>query len=450
MNERFVWQIAAACGGGIINCEINRTVNSFCINHGDCKQGSCFIAMKGEHDDGNNYARQAIEKGASVILSDGECDMPFPYIKVNDVREALIELGRYYRNRDIGTVIAVTGSVGKTTVREMCASVISQRERVLKTEGNQNTLIGVPLTVMRWDGETCAVLELGISEKGEMERLSYIACPDIAVITNIGSMHADTLGSSEQIAAEKIKILEYAKKDCVLITAYQNGVKHENAVTVGIDDRAEYFASNIMYTANGTFFDANVKNGRVCKRLFVPMIGEHAALDAMFAFALGDLMKISDEKIRKGLCEYKSVGDRQNITEVGGVSIMRDCYNFGPESGRASLEAFSKFCALRAVKKSAVMLGDMLELGDMAESEHINIGRLVARFGFDVLITVGPLSQNIALGALMRGMPPNNIFCYSFEEREQAKEKVKEMLCEGDALLIKGSRAMRMEELSPF
>ena len=450
MAARSVYGIAEVCGGKVFNCENDINITQIVINDKECVTNCCYVAIKGEKHNGSVFINNSVKNGAVAVLADEMQSIELPFILVDNVIEALGKIARYYRDKELETVVAVTGSVGKTTVKEMCAAVLSEKTEVRKTIGNKNNLIGLPLSILSDSKGEIGVFEAGISEIGEMDRLSRILAPDIAVITNAGGMHGQTLGNKENIAREKLKILTYAKENCTLIVPADEPLllgKAKNTVTVGFEKPlADYNAVNIRFNENGSVFDIETKSGEVIKDIFVAMLGRHACLDATFAFAVAVRCGLNENEIRNGLKRYKSDGIRQNIIEKNGVTVMVDCYNFGPASAVASLEAFSLMNSFRKPKRSIVMLGSMLELGESAESEHIKVGKLVAKSGVDCLITVGSLAQNIALGALMGGMKRENVYFFNEAQRKEAKA-VLDNLCERNCtLLIKGSRKMKMEE----
>lgn len=452
--QRPIGKIAAACGGKLINCRFNTLIDKIVINDKEVDEKCLYVAIKGESFDGNDFALSAYENGATAVLVENEIPN-LPCIVVKDTRKALCEIGGYFRGLERSNVISVTGSYGKTTVKELCAAVLGQKLSVLKTEGNKNNLIGLPLTLLSNDESKCAVVELGISEVGEMEMLSQIASPDAVIITAIGLMHAKTLGTRENIAAQKLKILSYAKENSPLIIPENEPLLRNSGskiiITVAIEsDTADYSAYNLRFCENGTFFDVKRLGKPYIKNLFVPIIGSFGALDSLFAVAIAEINGLNSEQIKKGLSEYKPVQNRQNIIEKNGVTLLADCYNFGPNSALTSLEALDILANQKNAKQTVVFFGSMLELGDISEQMHRNVGKTVAKYGFDALITLGNEAKDIGLGAKIGGMDEKNVFSYSDAEREQAAKKLCELVGQDCVALVKGSRKMKMEEFIPF
>ena len=454
-TERTASELAKICNGRLINCDESIKISIFVNNDKDVVNNCVYVAINGERHNGIDIAEKAVKGGASLILCDEMPKIDLPTLLVGDIYMALADISAYYRKKELASVVAVTGSVGKTTTKELLSSLILQKHKVLKTEGNKNNLLGMPLTVLSNTESEIAVLEAGISEIGEMEILSKIASPNVAVITGIGLMHAETLGSRKKIAEEKLKILTHAQSDAVLIIPENepllafSGAK--NTVTVAIEsDTADYSAYNIRFDESGTHFDLKKRGKLYLNGLFVPIIGNHGVYDATLSIAAAELYGIDEKGIRSGLAEYKAAENRQNIIIKNGVIIMADCYNFGPESARASLEAFDMLAKKRGVQKRVLCLGSMLELGMISESEHIALGKAVAGYGFDALITVGELAKNIALGAHIGGMPLEKMYIYSENEREEAGKTLSMLATKGTAVLIKGSRKMKMEEFIPL
>ncbi len=448
MLSRASGEIARACGGRLVNCSAYINVGKFVNNDKKSELNCCYVAISGEKYKGIYFAENAINRGASLVITDTLPNTPLPCVLVADVREALIRIAAYYRKKERKRVIAITGSVGKTTTKELCACVLAQKEPVLKTQGNKNNTLGLPLTLLSDNAAETAVLEAGISEKGEMSILSAVSTPDIAIITGIGQMHAQTLGSREEIAGEKLKILENASQNCILILPANEPLLHgyvNNAITVSDQSAdADYFADNITFTAQGSRFDVVKRGEPFISDAFVSIVGGHGVLDALFACALGDIFGIDAESIKRGLIQYKATENRQNIIVKNGVTVIDDCYNFGPESARAALSALSVVAGGDGSKRTVLMLGSMLELGEESESIHIALGKEISNGGFDALITVGELARNIALGAMIGGM--KSVYDFSELERDKAARCLKEQITSGTTVLIKGSRKMKMEE----
>ncbi len=455
MYQRKVATLVKITGGELFNCDENKNVGIFVNNDKEVVENCVYLAFDGENHKGIDFAESAVSRGAALIIADKMSEKALPLLLVPDVGKALLEIAAYYRRKEIKTAIAVTGSVGKTTTKELCASVLSMKLSVHKTEGNKNNLIGLPLTVLSNTASDVAVLEAGISEIGEMQMLSRVSLPDIAIITGIGSMHSESLGNRISIASEKKKILSYAKNNAILIIPENEPLLRNTlarrVIKVGLESvTADLSAHNVIYTENGSVFDVRKRHQPYLSSVFVPILGPHGVLDALFAIAVGELFGVGERALRRGLAQYKAVGNRQNIIEKNGVVVMADCYNFGPESARAALFAFKTVAHRKNVKKTVIMLSDMLELGEISESEHIALGKEIGTGGYDALITVGEQAKNIALGALARGMSDSSVYIFGENERGAAGEKLKELAESGSAVLVKGSRRMKMEEFLPY
>lgn len=451
---RSLYEIARICDGRVVNCSNEVYVGKIVNNDKLCEENCCYLSLDGKRSRGNSFVSSAIKNGARAVISNEVPSEYIPTVIVPDAVKAARLLAEHYRKEELDTVIAVTGSVGKTTVKELCSAILSERYSVLKTEANKNNLLGVPLTVLSGNGERVAVIEAGISEKGEMEAHSRVLCPDIAIITSVGMMHAETLGSVEEIAREKLRIIESSSDKVTLIIPENEPLLKNNSalrcITVGLcSDTSSVSVTNISFTEKGSFFDVRLADGKVIKRLFVPIIGTAACLDAGFAIAAATLLDVTEEEIRAGLLRYKTVGERQNIFEKNGVTVISDCYNCGPSSAVSALETLGVLSAMKGGKSVAVF-GSMLELGKYSESEHISIGKRIAHSGISELITVGDLAQNISLGALICGMEPTRVFSFTDTERQAAGERIR-LSCErGATVLLKGSRGMRLEEFLPY
>ena len=447
----FMWayEIARACDGRLFNCPYDIYINKIVNNDCECEENCCCASIGGE-----KYIPSARRNGAVIVICEQECDLDMPYISVPSVRKALIDIAAFYRQRNFGKVICVTGSAGKTTVKDLIYSALSDGRRVLKTKGNKNNLLGLPLTVLSAENADIAVLEAGISEKGEMSVISSIARPDIAVITNIGSMHSGGLGGREEIAYEKLKILESASPDCITVIPTDEPLltySGNRRITVGIGStNASFNVENIRFSENGSLFDIRKRDSDLIKDMFLPLIGEHFCYDGAVAYAVAELCGASEGEIRRGFSEYKSSMGRQNMIYKDGVLFINDAYNCGPESALASLKAFNNTCMIKGIKHRIAVLGDMLELGVISESMHISLGKAVASSGVDTLIALGEYSQCIAHGAMIGGMDKDEIYAFTNCERDLAARKVMEQAVCGAALLFKGSRRMKMEELIPF
>lgn len=399
-----------------------------------------FVAFKGERNDAHDYLD-------SVLLSD-ECGALIEdpkFLKANTVlvpssRKALQQIAADYRKNDIkDTVcIGITGSVGKTTAKEMTVKCLSSGKTVSFTKGNRNSQVGLPRTVLEVPvGTQAAVFEMGMSLPGEMERIAVCARPDIVMVINIGTSHIEAFGTREKIRDEKLNILKGMREGGKLIV---NGDEPllaclPNAVKCGIDNpQNQVYAYNIRQDGLDTVFDVCLFGEHFNTR--IGAIGRHMVYDALFAFAAGHFAGLSVEQMRTSLEEFSTVGDRQRIVETDGVRVIADCYNASPESVSAALDVLKGF----AGRKIAV-LGDMLELGEHSPSLHTRTGEKAREAGVDLLVCVGEQSKNtaFAFGA--------NSVCFGAEEGEKAAEYIKNTVSAGDTVLFKGSRGMKLETI---
>ena len=435
-------------------------ITSITTDSRETESGSLFVALKGDRFDGHDFIPQAIARGASAVIAErmpegiSEDDI-MRVLVVPSSLEALGKVAKAYKSRIKPRTIAVTGSVGKTTTKEFIYAVVSARYLAHKTEGNFNSELGMPLSVLSMPetAQVC-VLEMGMSQAGEIARMTNIATPDIAVITNIGNSHIENLGSRENICKAKLEIVEGMSADGHLILNAdepmlfaQKGKLVQDLIFVSLQNpQADYRALNIREYEDSTEFDL-VAGKRVVTNVRIPTIGRHNVYDATYAFAVGILLGMSDDEIKRGLMSFRNTGMRQNIYEYGGVTLIEDCYNAGPESMRAAIEVLAKLADKNHCHSIAV-LGDMRELGDYSKQLHMEIGTLVASRHIDYLVTFGREAENIALGAINHAFKPDNISINTNTEAPAAAAKVIfELAKHGDAVLFKASRAVRLERV---
>ena len=373
--------------------------------------GQLFVALSGARD-GHDFVPQAMERGAAAVLASRPLDENIPAIYVGDTTKALQELACAYRGRLHLHCVGVTGSVGKTTTKEMIASVLQARFRTARTEGNFNNGIGLPVTVLAMD-DSCeaAVLEMGMNHFGEISLLTSIAKPDIAVITNIGTMHIENLGSREGILRAKLEILEgLSAHGCAVFCGddplLRSVAEAHHAITYGFEDgnavRAlEMWEEEQEIKLNVLAFGQHL-------HLSVPAMGKHNALNALAALTVGLLCGMQPEEIQQGLSRFENTGLRQRVYEQGGIRVIADCYNAGPESMKAAFEVLDK-----ASGRKIAALGGMLELGDYAPAAHYEAGRLTAGIA-DALFAYGALHEEYLRGAREAGIA----FAEGYESHE--------------------------------
>lgn len=441
MSEITLQQAALWCGGSID--PKYKDVTFFGANNDTRKlePGQLFVALQGVRD-GHDFIPAALEKGAAAVLCT-HCDGDYPAIVVPDTRLALGDIARGRREQIGMKVVAVTGSVGKSTTKEMIAAVLQDTYRVGKTPVNHNNDIGMPMALLGMKEDVqVAVLEMGMNHFREIAYLTAIGKPDLAVIINVGTMHIENLGSREGILKAKMEIVEGMPTDGTLILNGDDDmlrcVCRPQGLKIsyfGCDDLCAVKAKNIRQEEDWLRFDA------YCGELNIPLElaleGEHYVPDALAAVAVALEMGVEPEKIRCNLQQFRNMQGRQEIFEKNGVTIIQDCYNAGPESMAAALSVLGN-------KKSQriAVLGDMLELGVRTQAEHYKVGRIAAEKA-DVLLAYGPNSIRMLNGALTGGMSKKN--ARSFTDRDRLVEVLKQRTKPGDTVLFKGSRGMRME-----
>ncbi len=438
-----VTEIAKALGTKLNSDNI---INRVSIDSRDVDENTLFFAIKGERFDGHDFVKEVAEKGVGAVVCHKPVECSVPVIYVDDTKDALLDFASLYRHsiKDLN-VIALTGSVGKTTTKEMVACVMAQNGETLKTEGNFNNEIGVPKTLFRLSETTKnAVIEMGMDGFNQISVLAKCAKPDCAIITNIGVSHIEILGSREGILQAKMEMLDGLKKGASLFLNGDNDllstVKNDdyNIVFFGIDNKScDILAEDIKEIGLNTEFVA-VK-GDIRQIITIPTVGIHNVYDALSAFAVGLEYGISPENIAKGLENYAPSGMRQRIREAGGITVIEDCYNASPDSQKAGLNSL---CKIAKDRKIAV-LGDMLELGDYSETAHRSVGEYVAECKVDMLYTFGEQSKYMADSAKKSGM--NNVF--AFTDKSELTEAVLNEIKIGDTLLFKASRGMKLEEV---
>lgn len=407
-----------------------------------------FVALVGQKFDGHDYIEKACENGAVCALVDHLPEEErMSYIVVDDTRKALGMIAKAFKDKLSPLTVAVTGSIGKTTTKEFIYAVLSERYKTLKTEGNFNNDIGLPMTLLGLSPENdAAVLEMGMNHFGEIEHLSKIASPSIAVITNIGRSHIENLGSREGIRDAKLEIRKGMRHDGILILNGDEPLLEDidGALYVGENNKdCDYLIENVIEGENGCAFDLNVYGEKV-ESITIPAIGRHNVMNAAFAFAVATAAGMGEFEIRRGLMNFKNTGMRQNIYKAHGRTIIADCYNASPESVRAALKVLSSTADRSGARRIAV-LGDMKELGSYSTEAHIEVGAEVVKNGVDILFTVGELALDIAASASNCGA--KNIFAFEDNDCKEIAKSVMENTSEGDVILFKASRAMALEKV---
>ena len=435
------------CTKNILDEEIDKiSIDTRNINIGDL-----FIAIKGENFDGHDFVNNAFEKGCKVAIVDREIEGADDkaLIVVEDTLEALQDIARYYLSLFDVKVVAVTGSTGKTSTKELIVAVLEEQFKVAKNIGNFNNHIGLPLSVFNIeDYHEVAVFELGMNNLMEIDLLASIVKPDIAVITNVGLSHIENLGSQENILKAKMEITNYFTKDNTLIVNNDNEMlstvknldNSTQLITVGKEKNSDYAIGEIKNLGiNGITFDLTYSKSILNIKL--PLIGEHNAYNASLAIAVGLKLNMKIEDAIKGAENH--FGEKMRLTvEKGerGIVVLNDVYNASPDSMMAAIDSLVNIQGGRKV----VILSDMLEMGSYSEKYHKKIGKYSATQGVDVIISVGNDAKYIIDGAKEHIEEKSLKY---FKNNEELIEEIDNIICENDVILVKGSRGMKMEKI---
>ena len=436
----------------------DRQFHNICTDSREADADSLFVALRGETTDGHKYIPNVIQAGCTCVL----CEEILPGFEAYSVRvrntvQALGALASAHREDLNVRTIGVTGSVGKTTTKEYIYAVLSGSMKTEKTEANHNSVIGMPLDLLRMrPGTEAAVLEMGMSAMGEIRALSGIGKPSIAMITNIGTSHEGMLGSRENIFKAKMEIVQGMAPGGKLILngdeplfAGLRGSEYR-PVYVGINNAAsDVFADNIRYYVGKTLFDLYAF-GKVYRNVSVPTTGFAGVYAALYAWATGTFMDLKPSVIREGLKHYSSVGLRQQIEKNKGLTLIEDCYNASPESMRAAMDLLNIVRGKTRRRKRIAVLGDMLELGRKSPEYHYAVGNYAVGRA-DMLLTFGKEAEHIAMGARDAGMPGENVRINNDQnDIEKTGRELINMLNPGDVVLFKASRGIREERVIEY
>lgn len=447
MKDLYVRDIVKICDGKLICGNLDQVLGDFSNDTRKLKKGNVYVGIKGKSYDGNIFYDDAIEKGANVcILEYIDSDVCYDNVSiviVDDSIKAIQKLAKYKRSLYDIPVIAVTGSVGKTSTKDMIYSVVCKKYKTHKTLGNLNNHIGVPLTILSLHDHEALVIELGMNHAGELSLLTDIVKPTIAVITNVGTAHIENFGSRDNILKAKLEILEGLITKDVIINN-DNDMLHKelekledtyNIKTIGIDNDSNYIAFNIRDNVFSSVFD--IKD--VDKDIEVPVGGKVFIYNALVSYAIGDLLEIDKLLIKQGIKNFKLSSHRlEMIVNSRGITIIDDTYNASYDSMKSSLELLGKI----KNKRKIAILGDMLELGDYSDSIHSSIGDIVVSNNIDILITIGNYSKNISKRVLELGMDSSDI--YSYDNEKECYKILDSILSDNDIVLIKGSHGMNL------
>lgn len=452
MEQMTVYDVVTATGGRLLCGDGNTPLIHISINSQAMEGSDLFVPLIGAKVDAHRFIEQAWNNGAAATLTSEHDAMEdsHPWIRVEDTKKALQDIGAYYRRRFMLPLVGITGSVGKTTTREMVATALSAGYRVYKTKKNLNSQVGVPITLAGISsGDEIGVLELGMSEPGELTVIARIADVDMAVITNVGVTHIEQLGSQENIFREKMTIQDGLKDGGILFLNGDDERLKQAAAKAGCrtifyggGENCEYRFEDVRIHNGYPVFTAVHGDRRIPVQLGI--MGRHNVSNAMVALAVADQNGVPMEAAAKKLEEFHGFQNRQQIYENHGVTIIDDTYNASPASMEAGLEVLN---SMTNASRRIAVLADMKELGDQAVRFHQEIGHYIAAHPVDLVFTLGDLAAEIEAGIREGGC---NCACYHFdgEDREGLKAKLGEVLAGGDCVLLKGSNSMNLGEVA--
>ena len=426
-------------------------ISGVSIDSRSIKDENLFIPLIGENFNGHNFIETILDKGVRAALWNRDEPLPdedIPLILVDDTTEALQTLASSYLKRTGPKVVAITGTNGKTSTKDIVASLLKTKYKTHKTKGNFNNGIGLPLTIMGMENDTeMIVLEMGMDAFGQIELLTKIAPPDAAAITNIGAAHLEGLITRENIARAKLEILKGLKDDSLFIyygdddmlKAEVESIKSNNKIkTFGISDCNDYQPEIISMDETGSLF--RLKTPKT-DELFLPMLGAHQVLNATAAIAIAEYFGITSQNIKKGLLNIEKTGMRNELVKCDRFTILDDSYKSNPESVRAALETLY---TIKGYSQKIAVLGDMLGLGDGEIDMHREIGSEIIEENIDLLFTIGEFGKHI-YEAAKSNLSSGNIF--HFDDKDELAKKIKEKSQDNALILVKASRSLAMEEV---
>lgn len=484
MEALSIKDIVNAVDGKLISGDFNSIVTSVSTNSKEIDQNALFVPIIGERVDAHNFIDSAFMNGAvatftSRTLTREQMIEGKAYIEVTDTLEALQALARFYRNRFDIPVIGITGSVGKTTTKEMIAAVLETKYQILKTAGNMNSQVGLPLTILRLEkSHEVAVIEMGMSEVGEMEKLANIARPNIAVVTNIGVSHIGQLKTQSNIRKEKMNMInEFTKNSFLYLNANdslleevldsfgthskkKDNTKNINATSkTSLDfdeitreqlEKALIYSYGTTETSDYKATNIETKNGEVhfilkhedqSEEIILRVLGMHNVYNALVALAIGEKLSIPASVSKQGLYQYQPIAMRGQIHEIHGMKVMDDTYNASPDSVKGAVDVLLD---IEQVNRRIAVLADIFELGEISYQCHYEIGGYIADTAIDEVITIGNDSRAIVEAVNDKKA---NIITHSFDKNEEAIIYLKSIMQEKDAILVKGSRGMHTDEI---
>ena len=454
MEALSVKDLLQATNGNLISGNELDEINNIAIDSRKAKLGDVFIAIIGENLDGHKFMQSALDNGCKTFIKNRSNSIKFEssdinLIEVDDTTIALGDIAKYYKEKFVIPYIGVTGSVGKTTTKDMIYAAISNNFDTLKNEGNFNNHIGVPLTLFNLNKKhECAIIEMGMSNFNEIEYLANIVNPNIGVISNIGLSHIENLGSQDGILKAKLEITTNFDENNILIVngddEYLSKVCKEdcnyNLKTFGFNSNNDVYCTEYIMSEDSINFKCII-NGKE-EAIFIPTVGKHNIYNAMAAILVGLTLGMKLEDIKLGLRGFTASKMRLDIFKKDDLTIINDAYNASPDSMKAALDILGRY-----EKRRVAILGDMFEMGEHSEYGHRLVGESSIN-NVDVLITVGDMSKFIGYEAKKLGLDSNNI--YHFKTKELAIESLDSLINKDDAVLVKASRGMKLEEIVEY
>lgn len=445
MVELTLQQIVSACGGTFQGetSLLSQKISHITIDSRQVEPGCLFVPIRGERFDGHQFIPSAYESGVACALSERPLDTERPYILVPSTLQAFQDIAAYYKSLFSIPTIGITGSVGKTTTKEMISSVLSQNFDVLKSQGNLNNQTGVPLNIFRLEEHhQVAVIEMGTNHFGEIRSLAKMVRPNYCFLTNIGEAHIEHLGSKDGILQAKSEMLEYMPAGG---TVFINGDDpylqklqrtRQDVVAFGLTPSCQIYGTDLVsHGLAGTDFTLHWEGEQFA--FHIPAPGKHMVYNALAAIGAGLALHMDMPTIQQGVAQYTPLSGRMDIQKTEQITVLNDCYNANPGSMRASLDVLS-YTAGRKV----CILGDMLELGEKAQMYHQQIGTYAAKLGIDLILCVGRLAKEIAKGAKQGGSQQVEYFA----TQQQLIGALPSLIQQGDTILVKASHGMALDQ----